>query len=125
MKNAIFAVEGIVRVVSVSNGVTVFLLDPVLPYRLDMTPCGGRLLSLLVRQGISLIKSMVLPNDSVGVIDTLVAFEYLGGGMSDGGRYRLIIAGEELVRYMSLPQGDISNIKVSQVMCIQGSARMA
>ena len=113
MKNATFAVEGIVNLISTSNGVTVFSLDPVLPYRLDMTQCGGKLALLLVRQ--NLCWGKVLPNNSVGILDASMTFEYAGTGLITGSRHRLIVDGAELLRYMNSSSGSVSSIKVAQL----------
>ena len=113
MRNATFAVEGIVTVKSTSNGVTVFSLDPVLPYRLDMTQCGGKLALLLVRQNLCWRK--VLPDNSVDILDASMTFEYVGMGLVTGSRRRVLVDGAELLRYMAMPSNSVSSIKVAQL----------
>ena len=114
--NDSFAIEGIVNIVSTNNGVTVFSLDPVVPYRMDMTCLGGGMMSLLVRQNIGWSKLKVLPTNSVGMLDSSVRFEYVGKGVVSSGRHRLFITEAELVRYMALPSGAVSNIIVDCVI---------
>lgn len=114
--NDSFAIEGIVNIVSSNNGVTVFSLDPVLPYRVDMTCWGGGIMSLLVRQNICWHKLKVLPANSVGMLDPSVQFEYMGKGMISGKQHRLFITEAELARYMALPSGTVSNISVDCVI---------
>lgn len=113
--NDSFAIEGIVNIVSTNNGVTVFSLDPVVPYRMDMTCLGGGVMSLLVRQNIYWNKK-VLPANSVGMLDSSVQFEYKGKGVMSGKQHRLFITEAELIRYMALPPGTVSNIRVDLVM---------
>jgi hypothetical protein len=49
-----FAAMGNVHIVSNMNGRIIFKLDPILPYRLDFTPLGQSVFTLLVRQGMGL-----------------------------------------------------------------------
>ena len=59
----------------------------------------------------------MLPDNSVGIVDSSVQFTFrTTSSVSEGQNVRLIIAGSELVRYMSLPAGSIDTINVERLI---------
>ena len=113
MNQSKFATAGKVHIVSNANGQLVFELDPILPYRVDRRGYGGNLYTLLVRQNLIFGKFLMLPDNSVGIVDSSVQFTLrTTSSVSEGQNVRLIIAGSELVHYMSLPADATATINV-------------
>ena len=105
MNDIEFATAGKVHIVSNVNREIIFTLDPVLPYRLDFTSLNQGVFTLLVRQGIGFAEHIILPENSVGVLDSSVEFCYKGTCLQEGQCVRVFITLNELRRYMSLPVG--------------------
>lgn len=112
MNQSKFATAGKVHIVSNENGQIVFELDPIPPYRVDQRESGGKLHTLLVRQNLTLGKFLMLPDNSVGIVDSSVRFTLRTTSVFEGQNVRLIITGSELVHYMSLPAGSTDAINV-------------
>ena len=111
-----FATAGKVHIVSNMNGEIIFKLDPILPYRLDFTPLGQSVFTLLVRQGIGLAEHIILPENSVGVLDSSVEFCYKGTCLQEGQLVRILITLEELNRYMALSAGPKGHININGIV---------
>ena len=116
MNQSKFATAGKVHIVSTVNGQVIFELDPILPYRVDQRELGGNLYTLLVRQNLILGRALMLPDNSVGVIDSSVQFTLRTTSISDGQIVRIMITGSELVRFMSLPAGTTATINVEELV---------
>ena len=117
MNQSKFATAGKVHIVSNENGQIVFELDPIPPYRVDQRESGEGHHTLLVRQNLIFGKFLMLPDNSVGIVDSSVQFTFrTTSSVSEGQNVRLIIAGSELVRYMSLPAGSIDTINVERLI---------
>ena len=69
MNGIVFATSGTVHDIKTMNGTTDFILDPCCPYRLDCTQLGDSLYTLLVRQDLVFGSQIILPDNSVGIID--------------------------------------------------------
>ena len=115
-----FATAGKVCVVSNTNGEIIFKLDPIPPYRLDFAPLGQGVVTLLVRQGTILAEHIILPENSVGVLDSLVKFCYKGECLPTGQYVRIFITLNELKRYMSLPAGASDCININEIVSMSG-----
>jgi hypothetical protein len=111
-----FTAMGNVHIVSNMNGRIIFKLDPILPYRLDFTPLGQSVFTLLVRQGIGLAEHIILPENSVGVLDSSVEFCYKGTCLQEGQLVRILITLDELKRYMSLSAGSKGHININGIV---------
>ena len=116
MKEIEFATAGKVHIVSNMNGAIIFTLDPVPPYRLDFTPLDKGVFTLLVRQGIGLAEHIILPENSVGVLDSSVEFCYKGTCLREGQSVRVLITLDELKRYMSLSAGSKGHININGIV---------
>ena len=116
MKEIEFATAGKVHIVSNMNGVIIFTLDPVPPYRFDFTPLGQSVFTLLVRQGIGLAEHIILPENSVGVLDSSVEFCYKETCLQEGQLVRILITLDELKRYMSLSAGAEGYININGIV---------
>ena len=116
MKEIEFATAGKVHIVSNMNGRIIFKLDPILLYRLDFTPLGQSVFTLLVRQGIGLAEHIILPENSVGVLDSSVEFCYKGTRLREGQSVRVLITLDELKRYMSLLAGSKGHININGIV---------
>ena len=116
MKEIEFATAGKVHIVSNMNGRIIFKLDPILPYRLDFTPLGQSVFTLLVRQGIGLAEHIILPENSVGILDSSVEFCYKGTCLREGQSVRVLITLDELKRYMSLSAGSKGHININGIV---------
>jgi hypothetical protein len=116
MKEIEFAAMGKVHIVSNMNGEIIFKLDPILPYRLDFTSLGQSVFTLLVRQGIGFAEHMILPENSVGVLDSSVEFCYKGTCLQEGQLVRILITLDELKRYMSLPAETNDRININGIV---------
>lgn len=110
----IFATAGTVHGIKSITGSSVFSLDPCYPYRLDFSQQGGKLYTLLVREGL-VFDQIILPDNCVGMLDSAVRFSCKSKNLSEGMCVRLHIAAKELVRYMALPKGSTSAIEVESV----------
>ena len=116
MKEIEFATAGKVHIVSNMNGAIIFTLDPVPPYRLDFTPLDKGVFTLLVRQGIGLAEHIIMPENSVGVLDSSVEFCYKGTCLQEGQRVRAFITLNELRHYMSLSAGSKGHININGIV---------
>jgi hypothetical protein len=116
MKEIEFATAGKVHIVSNMNGAIIFTLDPVLPYRLDFTPLDKGVFTLLVRQGIGIAEHVILPDNSVGIVNSSVEFCYKGTCLQEGQLVRILITLDELKRYMSLPAGSKGHININGIV---------
>ena len=112
MKEIEFATAGKVHIVSNMNGAIIFTLDPVPPYRL----LDKGVFTLLVRQGIGLAEHIILPENSVGVLDSSVEFCYKGTCLREGQSVRVLITLDELKRYMSLSAGSKGHININGIV---------
>lgn len=111
-----FATAGKVHIVSNMNGEIIFKLDPILPYRLDFTSLGQSVFTLLVRQGIGFAEHMILPDNSVGIVNSSVEFCYKGTCLQEGQLVRILITLDELKRYMSLSAGAKGHININGIV---------
>ena len=111
-----FAAMGNVHIVSNMNGRIIFKLDPVLPYRLDFTPLDKGVFTLLVRQGIGIAEHVILPDNSVGIVNSSVEFCYKGTCLQEGQLVRILITLDELKRYMSLLVGVKEHININGIL---------
>ena len=116
MKEIEFATAGKVHIVSNMNGRIIFKLDPVLPYRLDFTPLDKGVFTLLVRQGIGIAEHVILPDNSVGIVNSSVEFCYKGTCLQEGQLVRILITLDELKRYMSLLVGVKEHININGIL---------
>jgi hypothetical protein len=116
MKEIEFATAGKVHIVSNMNGAIIFTLDPVLPYRLDFTPLDKGVFTLLVRQGIGIAEHVILPDNSVGIVNSSVEFCYKGTCLQEGQLVRILITLDELKRYMSLSAGAKGHININGIV---------
>ena len=116
MNQSKFATVGKVHIVSNENGQLVFELDPILPYRVDQRESGGKLYTLLVRQDLIFGRFLMLPDNSVGIVDSSVQFTLRTTSVSDEQIVRIMITGSELVRFMSLPAGTTATINVEELV---------
>lgn len=112
MNGIVFATSGTVHNIKTMNSTTEFNLDPCYPYRLDFSQQGGKLYTLLVRQGLVFGSQIILPDNCVGMLDSAVRFSCESKKLSAGMCVRLQVTAKELVRYMALPKGSTSAIKV-------------
>jgi hypothetical protein len=111
-----FAAMGNVHIVSNMNGAIIFTLYPVPPYRLDFTPLDKGVFTLLVRQGIGFAEHMILPDNSVGIVNSSVEFCYKGTCLQEGQLVRILITLDELKRYMSLSAGSKGHININGIV---------
>ena len=116
MKEIEFATAGKVHIVSNMNGAIIFTLDPVPPYRLDFTPMDKGVFTLLVRQGIGIAEHVILPDNSVGIVNSSVEFCYKGTCLREGQSVRVLITLDELKRYMSLSAGAKEHININGIV---------
>jgi len=110
----VFATAGTVHGIRSIKGSSVFSLDPCYPYRLDFSQQGGKLYTLLVRQGLVFDK-IILPDNCVGMLNSAVRFSCESKDLSNGMCVRLHVTAKELVRHMALPKGNTSAIEVELV----------
>lgn len=110
----VFATSGTVHDIRSIKDSCIFSLDPCYPYRLDFSQQDGKLYTLLVRQGLVFDK-IILPDNCVGVLDSVVRFSCKNKNLSEGMSVRLQVTEKELVRYMALPKGSTSAIEVEPV----------
>ena len=112
MKEIEFATAGKVHIVSNMNGAIIFTLDPVPPYRL----LDKGVFTLLVRQGIGIAEHVILPDNSVVIVNSSVEFCYKGSCLQEGQLVRILITLDELNRYMSLSAGSKGHININGIV---------
>jgi hypothetical protein len=83
---------------------------------LDFTPLDKGVFTLLVRQGIGFAEHMILPDNSVGIVNSSVEFCYKGTCLQEGQLVRILITLDELKRYMSLSAGSKGHININGIV---------
>lgn len=59
---------------------------------------------------------MILPNNSVGIVNSSVEFCYKGTSLQEGQLVRILITLDELKRYMSLSAGSKGYININGIV---------